>query len=297
MSAVHHCTSTTEFAILKIFIDYKVFDAIPDEGDIRISELAEKIGGQQSLMERFSNFLVMTGVLSSPAPGRVAHTTVSRGYRGDDAPALTVVHLFNYLLRTVAYWPEYFEKNGLREPKTADVNPLGLATGYPDRNLYAILETEPKKAELFNLMLSRIATLVSLKGIYDFAWVKSFISNDQERPLIVDVGGGKGQGLKAIFGDNPSIPPSRCVIVDRPDVIEENKRDLEGELRSVQLVEGNMFEEQPVKGVSNPHLFFRCPIPCSFRVAPRLTFDGQEPSSTTSAVCSTTGLTTTSSRS
>lgn len=267
--AIRHLAGVAEIGILKIFIDYGVFDLIPDKGDIGISELAEKIDGQQSLLERFSNFLVVTGVLSSPAPGRIAHTTISRGYKSNEAPALTIVHTFNFLLPSVACWPDYLGKHGLREPKESNIIPLGLAMGCPDQNLYGAIETDPRKAELFNLTLNRIANLVSLKDIYDFSWVKDFISTPpmttvtngietghQERPLIVDVGGGKGQGLKAIFGDNPYILPSRCVLVDRPEVIEENKRDIDYELRSVQLVEGDMFQEQPVKGLSNLYAFF-----------------------------------------
>lgn len=250
ISAGKHFSNITEVAIIKIFIDYKVFDILPDTDDMEISELAEKIGGAQSLVERFSNFLVVQGVLSSTGPGRIAHTETSRGYRSDGAPAMILVHIFNFMLFPVAYWPEYFEKHGLQEPKQASVNPLGLATGDPDKNLYGILETIPKKAELFNLTLSRIATLVSLKGIYDFKWVDSYLSTekDHDRPLIVDIGGGKGQGLKSIFADNPQLPPSRCILFDRADVIEENKREIDGELRDIQLVAGNMFEEQTIKG-------------------------------------------------
>lgn len=247
-SALAHFNNLTEIAILKIFIDYKVFELIPEKGDIEISDLAKKVGGEKSLLERLSRFLVVTGVLTSPAPGRVAHTLISLGYRGYGAPSMTLVHIFNFLQLSATYWPEYFEKNGLREPERSNVIPFGLAAGYPDRNLYSILETMPKKAFLFNLTMANIVRLVNLKGIYDFTWVKDFISTDQERPLIVDVGGGKGQGLKTIFKDFPYIPASRCVLVDRPDVIEENSREIDKELRSVKQVEGDMFQEQPVKG-------------------------------------------------
>jgi hypothetical protein len=249
-SALRHFNSMVEIAILKIFFDYKVFEFIPENGGIEISELAKKVGGQHSLLERFSRFLVVNGVLSSPTPGRVAHTLVSKGYRGYGAPSMTLVHVFNFFQLSATYWPEYFEKNGLREPERSDTIPFGLAAGYPDRNLYGILATMPKKEVLFNLTMSKIVRLVSLKGVYDFEWVKSYLNENgnPERPLIVDVGGGTGQGLKAIFRDFPYIPASRCALVDRPDVLEEKARDDDKELRSVKPVEGDMFKEQPVKG-------------------------------------------------
>ena len=104
MAAAAHSINMTEIGILKIFIDYKVFDLIPDVGEINVSELAEKVGGQQSLLERFSNFLVVNGVLSSSSPGRVAHTPVSRGYKSGEVPSLLIVHVFNFFLTPIAYW-------------------------------------------------------------------------------------------------------------------------------------------------------------------------------------------------
>lgn len=148
MAAAAHSVNMTEFAILKVFIDYKVFDSIPDEGDILISELAEKIGGQQSLVERFSNFLVTEGLLSSTSPGNIAHTTISRGYKTGGVASLLIVHLFNFHLLSIAYWPEYFDKHGLQEPKQANSIPLGLAMGYPEHDFYALLKTNSTKEKL-----------------------------------------------------------------------------------------------------------------------------------------------------
>ena len=253
-SALAHFNSMVEIAILKIFLDYKIFDLIPENGDIEVSVLAQKVGGQHSLLERLSRFLVVNEVLTSPAPGRVAHTLVSKGYRGYGAPSMTLVHFFNFFQLSTTYWPEFFETNGLREPERSNKIPFGLAAGYPDRNLYGILATMPKKEVLFNLTMSKIVRLVSLKGIYDFGWVNPALdpNHSPDRTLIVDVGGGKGQGLKAIFKDFPYIPASRCALVDRPDVLEENARDDEEELRAVKPVEGDMFKEQPVKGTFTP---------------------------------------------
>ncbi|KAJ8119795.1 hypothetical protein O1611_g10530 [Lasiodiplodia mahajangana] len=41
-SAGGHYMNLVEFGILKTFIDFKVFDAIPYEGDISIADLAVK---------------------------------------------------------------------------------------------------------------------------------------------------------------------------------------------------------------------------------------------------------------
>lgn len=174
-------------------------------------------------------------------------------------------HISHFLMPAVSVWPIFFEKHGLREPERADCIPLGLAMGVEDMNFYEILKRNPKREEGFNRFLGGITHLVDLKGVYGFEWVGEVVENGggqsenrgegkehEKRILFVDVGGGKGTGLKSILADYPTIPAHRCAILDRPIVIEENKRNVEEALKDVHLVEGDIFMEQPVKGSSQP---------------------------------------------
>lgn len=252
-SASAHWLNLVEIGILKTFIDYKVFDLIVDEGGISISELATKVGGDKALLERFSNYLVAADILSSPAPGCVAHTDCSRAYRTGEMAAGFIVHVYNFFLRPVAHWPEYFANNGLSEPKEAHIIPLGLGTGHPGLDMYGILDAEPKLAELFNRAQLSSAGIYSLKGVYDFGWMRGALSQSGDCPAIVDIGGGSGQALRDILADNVSIiPPERCAVFDLPKTIEQTKSevDREGLLCSVQLIGGSMFQAlpQPISG-------------------------------------------------
>ena len=90
-------------------------------------------------------------------------------------------------------------------------------------------------------------------GIYDFTWVgKQGQEAKSDRTLIVDVGGGKGQALKAILEGNTMLPPSRCVLQDRADVIQSvvDGGDAAGVLRSTRKQVASLFNEQPTKGES-----------------------------------------------
>lgn len=94
-------------------------------------------------------------------------------------------------------------------------------------------------------------------GTYDFGWVASHVgaADEQEagdqRVLLVDVGGGQGQILKAILEQNAHIPPSRCVLEDQSE--EAVKEDTTGVMSAVGRQVVSFFEEQPVKGAySNP---------------------------------------------
>lgn len=238
-----HFVSTIEMGVLKTFVDYKVFDMIPDEGDISFPELAEKVNGEDELLERFSNFLIAAGILTSPTPGRVAHTDKSRAYKSGEVPSGFIVHVFNMLFRPVAQLPNFFSQHGLASPKDARVTPMGLAMGHPTKNVYEILDAEPELAKLFNSFLKQSSRIYTLKDIYDFNWVQGTL--DDSRPIVVDVGGSSGRAVLDILSFNEFIPATRCVVFDIPHVIEDTKNTLDEGLSSVQLVGGSMFEPYP----------------------------------------------------
>ena len=238
-----HFINIVEMGVLKTFVDYKVFDMIPDEGDISLSELAERVSGEQELLERFSAYLVAADILVSPAPGRIAHTDKSRPYRSGEVTGGFIVHVFNMLFRPVAQLSTFFKQHGLASPKNASVTPMGLAMGHPDKDVYEILDAEPELAKLFNSFLKQSSRIYTLKGVYDFGWMQSALGGG--RPVVVDVGGSSGRALLDILSFNDFIPAERCAVLDLPQAIEDTKRNLDEGLGSVLLVGGSMFEPLP----------------------------------------------------
>ncbi|CAO2648214.1 Nn.00g074810.m01.CDS01 [Neocucurbitaria sp. VM-36] len=242
-----HYMNLIEFGILKVFIDFHVFDHIPDQGDIAIEELAVKVNGDESLIRRFSDYLVTSEVLASPAPGRLSHTTRSLSYRSSEIAAGFVTHVYHFFLRPMAAWTSYFEKNGLSEPKDANTIPLGHATGHPDADLYGVLDKEPELAHLFNVAQTRSAAIYPIKDVYDFAWVREALrtQSGNDRPAIVDIGGSHGLALKEILNDNTFIPPERCAVLDLPNAVEQAQSSLHEDLRNVHFIGGSMLKPFP----------------------------------------------------
>jgi hypothetical protein len=242
-----HYMNLIEFGILKIFIDFQVFDHIPDHGDISIEELATKTNGDESLLRRFSDYLVASEVLTSPAPGRLAHTTRSVSYRSNEIAAGFVSHVYHFFLRPMATWTAYFEKNGLFEPKDANTIPLGLSTGHLDADLYGVLANEPKLAHMFNMAQARSAAIYPIKDVYDFGWVQEalVVQAGNKRPAIIDIGGSHGLALKEILNDNTFIPPAQCAVLDLPKTVEQALSNLHEDLRTVQFIGGSMLEPFP----------------------------------------------------
>lgn len=245
--------SMVEIGMMKVLMDHEIFDAIPDDGSISIRELADKTGAELAILERFSRFLVAARVLSSPSQGSIAHTPISRTFQDPRAKVL-FSHMFDFILVPAMEWSEYFDINGLTEPKNPNRTPFGLAAGHPDKSFYELLDTMPKRAPSFNSMAAALGEM-PVTGLYDFNWLAEYAAQSENgtvasrnRTLIVDVGGGNGQALRGILEDNPRIPAARCVLQERAQAIGEAGGE-DGVVHQVQKVVADILEEQPTKGL------------------------------------------------
>ncbi|KAF7155445.1 hypothetical protein CNMCM5623_007516 [Aspergillus felis] len=211
-----------------------------------------------NLLERFSAFLVAGHVLESPELGYVAHTPISTILQ-DPKAVLFYTHIFNFFLLPMSRWPEYFKQHGPSEP-TSTSTPFGHASGQPDKSLYEILGARPDMAESFNRTMAIALGDMPVIGAYDFSWIEEYVTSCEQdsgectRPLIVDVGGGKGQALNAILRRYPRISSRLCVLQDQAQAIQEATDENEEVLRPVQKTVSSFFDEQPVKGALVYHI-------------------------------------------
>ncbi|KAK7994511.1 hypothetical protein PG991_016099 [Apiospora marii] len=210
--------SMAEMGVIRVFVEHGLFDAIPSDSDegISLEALTAKLGVEHNLIERMAAFLLSVGVLTAPAPGRVAHTPASQAFT-DPRVAQFYSYLFDFFMGPTTRWPDYFKLNGLAEPATSSRSPGGFALGMPDKT----------------------------------AWVAAYAAEHaaEARDLIVDVAGGKGQALKEILEETPAIPAARCVLQDQPHVIAEAVAEHEGSsvLGPVKKIGSSIFGEQPVR--------------------------------------------------
>ncbi|KAH6874085.1 O-methyltransferase-domain-containing protein [Thelonectria olida] len=238
--------SMVELGVMRVFVEHQIFDLIPDDG-ISVSELAKKSGVEFNLLERLSNFLVAAQVLSSPRAGYITLTPESKMFQQTRAK-LFYSHIFDAFMGSAVRWPEYFRANGLAEPQRSNRSPFGLGAGYPDKSFYEVLEMMPERAQAFNSTMAIGLGDMPITGIYDFSWVAEYAEqHGGGRALIVDVGGGKGQALKAIIEETPGIPAASCVLQDQASVTQEASKE-GGILESVKKVGSSFFDEQPTKG-------------------------------------------------
>lgn len=242
--------SMAEMGVMRVFVEHGIFDAIPEEG-ISLEDLTGKLNIEYNLVERFAAFFLAVGVLTSPAPGHVAHTPTSTAFT-DPRVAQFYSYLFDFFMGPTTRWTDYFAANGLAEPASSSRSPGGFALGMPDKTAYEIMAAIPGLATRMNGAMA-IDGDIPVTGVYDFGWIAAYAAGDtgaEPRKLIVDVAGGKGQALKDILLETPAIPAARCVLQDQPHVIAEAVKEHTNSplLGPVKKVGQSIFKEQATKG-------------------------------------------------
>ncbi len=144
--------------------------------------------------------------------------------------------------------PKYFDHFGLAaEPTDRLQTVLAFAENRLGSTVWDISHSSPERLEVFMLAMAGVEHLMPALGAYDLGWAVAEAARSQDRVLVVDVGGGRGQALKGILAVTPGLPQSRCVLEDLPEVVEAARRE-DAELAEVQMVVVDFFREQPVKG-------------------------------------------------
>lgn len=144
--------------------------------------------------------------------------------------------------------PEYFGKYGLKEPKDRYGTISAYASGDASLTVWQHLEKNPEYLANFMASMVAMASRSPVLGSYDLGWAVSKAEEDPSRTLLVDVGGGKGHAVEVMCKATPSLPPSRCVVEDLPEVVEAAKQTAEGVLADVKFVNMDFHSEQPIKG-------------------------------------------------
>ncbi|XWX01494.1 hypothetical protein V2A60_009522 [Cordyceps javanica] len=243
-----------ELSIVRTLFSRHVFEAIPVEHDISVEDLAKRTDIEVALLSRFIQFLVVAKCIASPSPGRVAHTEKSRVFLHPTAVNFLSLDV-DFFMTPATRWSDYFEENGWKEPQSAKRTPLGLCYGHPDKSIYDVMPLLPgNRAAIFNAAMADTIDEMKVVGYYDFSWIASYAKKDPKRVLLVDVGGGKGQALKAIIQENPNIPPQRCVLQDQSGAIEEAISEDDTIVKNIPKMISSFFEPQLIKGALVYHI-------------------------------------------
>ena len=149
--------------------------------------------------------------------------------------------------------PSYFTRFGLTEPTDRHNTVIAFAASALGSTLWEIVNQSPARLSTFMLAMGAAEAQMPPLGPYDLSWVveRARATENEERAVIVDVGGGKGQALKGMLAVTEGLRElrGRCVLEDLEEVVEAMREgEGGGELEGVKLVGMDFHKEQPVKG-------------------------------------------------
>ncbi|KAI1462016.1 S-adenosyl-L-methionine-dependent methyltransferase [Annulohypoxylon moriforme] len=252
-AAAQQMVTLSEWVCIRMFMKWKFFDKIPSERGIPYQELAVSIGAQEEIVSRMGQMLVSTGTLLQPKPGYVAHSRLSLIYKTGNSNGAWFAMLHDDFQPVFAKMPGFFDKYGPNIPRGQTKIPITFASGADGElipwEVFARQGTE--HIEQFGLAMQVMTDhLLPYTGVYDFNWVGEYAVANPKRTLIVDVGGGYGHLLRANLVKYPNIPPSRCVVQDRAEMIPSIRKAHSDNaiMRDVKKLAADFHKEQPVKG-------------------------------------------------
>ena len=163
--------------------------------------------------------------------------------------------------------PDYLAGLGFRNPDNRHMSLFSFAHK-TNLNMYEWLQTHPDKMTIFNdyheanALLNEENLRVSLEYLLEPNGnnIGDFEKND-EKILFVDVGGGRGQSLKAFRKLMPRLK-GRMIVQDLPKVIEDQTSEY-----GIESMAHDFFSRQPVKGTVIHSLYSPCSaLPCQSKI-------------------------------
>ncbi|TDZ28140.1 O-methyltransferase asqN [Colletotrichum spinosum] len=243
-------------ACLKVVLDLKVGDNIPQHGRVSRRELADALCVEEGLLARVMRVVMTNHVFDEPEPGYYSHTSISWAMQG---PAMH--HLMQHRLgegfRAASREPDALRRCGYRNPAPGDPCGFNLAFGYDDGTYWDyIAGVDRERGRNFNQAMKAVTvnSLAEIPRLYPW---EDLLDEDQGGGgggggggLIVDVGGGLGQVSRKILEAFPNAG-LRCVVQDKHAVARD---DDDTGAACLKLQQHDFFQPQPIQGAAVYHL-------------------------------------------
>lgn len=174
-------------AVVRTAAELRVADAVGDT-PVTVQELADQVGADPGVLARLMRALVGYGIFRMAAPGRYAHTEASRALRSDHPSQISQIML------TGSHWAWSMWERLTHTIRTGEP---GFQAAFGKDLVRYFVEDDPVAGELCHRGYSAQAEALNprLVGALDLRGVNT----------VVDVGGGRGNLLRAILAANPHL--------------------------------------------------------------------------------------------
>ncbi|KAK1831965.1 Demethylsterigmatocystin 6-O-methyltransferase [Podospora conica] len=260
----YYTNKAITMVLINLCLELGVFDAFPPGETASAADIAAKVDVDVSIITRFLRPLLLEGIFTPAAPSspdqptRYAHTPASLSLHGPDGNDLWRASISLPIDR---YWKkgaEYFRTHTLADTQDPLRSAFVWSTGHEGLGFFAALEQDRAYAPAWKRTMAlwaKYQQIVIGQGMFPWETLRGEVeAAEGKRPLLVDVGGGKGGAARAIReacgGDGFG---AEVVLEDLPIVLEA-----EGEEVRIEGVRNLIYDffaggEQPVK---DAHVYY-----------------------------------------
>ncbi|KAL2431624.1 O-methyltransferase gsfC [Exophiala dermatitidis] len=236
-----HIGQAMELVALRSLMHMGVFAQIPSQGSISLSSLSQATKAEESLLERLLRVLVCVGFVRQLENGDYAHTRLSRTYAVMPGPGMYFQFIYDEAGFVLSNFHRYLQEKGYKEPDDQRYSPYTWRAGQEGKTVWEVMAQQPERLQAFQAGIAASSTGIPLTRFYDFSKLKT----ENDRPVLVDIGGGNGQSILRIMEAHPDIPANRFVLQELKEPAEVAKGILP---QGVVIMEHDFFGPQPVEG-------------------------------------------------
>ena len=238
-----HLANAMEVVAVRTLLDLKVLHRIPPQGSISLKDLSEATNTEPSLIERLLRMTVSTGFVQQLENLEYAHTKFSLAYTAIPGPGMFFQLVYDESFLMIDNLHMFLREKGPKEPIDQKYSPYSWKSQKEGRDIWSIMADTPERLHAFQAGLGFADSQIPLIGFYDFGK----LNTPDDRPILVDVGGGGGQSIVQILKAYPDLSPSKFVLQDLKEPIELART---GTFlpKEVQAMEHDFWTPQPVKG-------------------------------------------------
>jgi hypothetical protein len=244
-TAMRWVEGMTPFASLNILNRVGLFAHFPDAAGATVSasELAAACRCDVSIITRVIRLAIYNGVFVETAPDVYAHNDLSRAFGPAGLGGFFGVG--SDLMKAWLCLPEYVQAHQPEDLYDVRKTPAAFAEGHEGKTYYEIQALNPERRLLWNLTLQSMEKNFPILGMFPFRDLVPAAKDQQDdRPVLVDVGGGRGQALLKIREDCGDAFDGKMILQDLPVVVDSLRTE---ELPGIQPMKYDIFTPQPIK--------------------------------------------------
>jgi hypothetical protein len=190
--------------------------------------------------------LLCVGIFSSPQPGIFTHNRLSIGL--SNHVGMTGKYFYEVamdeMMPSIHRLNRFIQQYGAKDVTGYTTTPHSWYDGQVGKNFWEVLGSDESGARLqrFSKGLSLFAAMHPVVAMFPFSELLAQ-GNSADRPLCVDIGGGRGLAMLELIRGCPELK-GEVVLQDRPAVLDDiPEKDIPGLTKMAH----NFFTEQPVK--------------------------------------------------